>query len=368
MADSVSLATTNAVWFLVGPLDQADGVRYVPVSQLPFQIGRRQGLALSLVSRAVSALHAELCELPGGLGIRDLDSTNGTYVNGQPVRGTLPLAEDDLVQFADTAFRVCKQAGGHNTHTVRENVCDQALALVQFDKLMAERAATPYFQPIVDLTDRRVLAYEVLGRSRLFGLQNPSDMFRVAAQLNLEAELSVMLRWEGIRAGQAFDPAPLLFVNTHPREMNSPRLIESLADLREGYPQQPLVLEIHESAVTNRHQMSRLRGALNELNIQLAYDDFGAGQSRLNELAESPPDYLKFDMSLIRDIDQAPSQRQQVLSSLVSMTCDLGVVALAEGVETEAEHAVCLELGFCLGQGFLYGHPAPVPASLRRQH
>ena len=62
------------------------------------------------------------------------------------------------------------------------------------------------------------MAYEVLARSRLFGLETPKDMFGVAQQLNLEVELSTMLRWEGVQVTQAMSPSPHLFLNTHPRE------------------------------------------------------------------------------------------------------------------------------------------------------
>jgi EAL domain-containing protein (putative c-di-GMP-specific phosphodiesterase class I) len=209
------------------------------------------------------------------------------------------------------------------------------------------------------MATRGIVAYEILGRSPLFGLETPKDMFRVAAQLNLEKELSTMLRWEGIQASQALPESPHLFVNTHPRELAEPGLLDSLRAVRESFPDLRLTLEIHESSVTNSGRMSELCAVLSELKIRLAYDDFGAGQARLNELAEFPPDYLKFDMSLIRGINSASLQRQQLLSTLVQMVRDLGIISLAEGVETQEEHETCLAMGFDLAQGFLYGKPAP---------
>ena len=65
-------------------------------------------------------------------------------------------------------------------------------------------------------------------------------------------------------------------------------------------------------------------------------------------------------MSLVRGIDAAPPQRQQILASLVQMVHDLGILSLAEGVETEAEGETCRQMGFDLAQGFFYGRPAPV--------
>ena len=96
---------------------------------------------------------------------------------------------------------------------------------------------------------------------------------------------------------------PHLFLNTHPRELADRKLGQSLERLRENWPDQALTLEIHESAVTKGSRLAELRLLLRQLDIKLAYDDFGVGESRLNDLAETAPDYVKFDMSLVRDID-----------------------------------------------------------------
>ena len=79
---------------------------------------------------------------------------------------------------------------------------------------------------------------------------------------------------------------------------------------------------------------------------RLAFDDFGAGQTRLMELVAIRPDCLKFDRQLIQDIHLAPAQRRKMLASLVEMTKDLGIVTLAEGIECSEEGEVCQELGF----------------------
>ncbi len=356
---SAPVTSNNAVWFLVGPFDSAQTVRHMPIYTFPFLIGRRQDLPLSLSCKTVSTLHAEISEVGRALVIRDLGSTNGTYVNGCRVKEPVALAEDDLVQFANLPFRICMQSTEDNPNTLRESNCDRALALVLFDKLMTEHAVTPHLQPIIDLKDRATLAYEVLARSRLFGLETPKDMFGVAQQLNLEVELSTMLRWEGVLVTQGMSPLPHLFLNTHPRELPDPKLGQSLEHLRENWPEQPLTLEIHEAAVSKGPDLAQLRLLLKRLNIKLAYDDFGVGESRLNDLADVAPDYVKFDMSLIRDIDSATPQRQQVVAALVQMVHNVGITSLAEGVETDAEDETCRQMGFHLGQGFLYGRPAP---------
>jgi EAL domain-containing protein (putative c-di-GMP-specific phosphodiesterase class I) len=182
----------------------------------------------------------------------------------------------------------------------------------------------------------------------------------------LESELSRLCRAEAMLSADTLVQPHILFLNTHPRELTDlPRLIDSLRDMRTTYPEHKLALEIHEAAVTEPQAMHELRAVLAELDILLAYDDFGAGQARFVELVEVPPHFLKFDMKLIQGIHQASAARQQMLSTLVRMARDLGIETLAEGVECQDENRTCVQMGFDLGQGFLYGRPAPVTAYQR---
>jgi EAL domain-containing protein (putative c-di-GMP-specific phosphodiesterase class I) len=118
--------------------------------------------------------------------------------------------------------------------------------------------------------------------------------------------------------------------------------------------------------------MRRLRAALGELKIGLAYDDFGAGQARLVELVDVPPDYLKFDMKLVQNLKTGSTERRRMMASLVKMGIDLGITPLAEGIETQDDHDACREIGFSCAQGFLYGYPTLpkrlVPAEARAEN
>jgi EAL domain-containing protein (putative c-di-GMP-specific phosphodiesterase class I) len=364
-----SLTATNerVSWILSGQLSDDQPVRHVPVDSFPFVIGREAEASLSIPSATVSRRHAELDVVDQQLVLRDLCSTNGTSVNGIRIEQPCCVNHGDLLQFGQVVFRVKKQKRESILQTVQDDSCDRALALIQFDQLVTERAIVPHFQPIVEMLDGRVLGYEVLGRSRLFGLKDPRSMFAAAKVLNMEGELSRILREEGMRHGKDLAAHHVLFVNTHPAEMEDIELlVYSLQELRLLEPHRQLVLEIHEAAVTNCNAMQQLREGLTKLDIRLAYDDFGAGQARLVELVEVRPDYLKFDMKLVQHLDTAPLERQKMLTSLVNMVRELAIRPLAEGVETIGEHEICRRIGFQCAQGFLYGHPA-VPEALVRQ-
>ena len=357
-ANRSSSSESKAVWILASVGHQISNELTV-VHPVPFSIGRKAGCSLQLQSKSVSSHHADLTIRDGQLVLMDRKSTNGTYVNGRRITDIVNLKLDDLVQFADMAFRV--RCDDHTTasNTVTDDVCDQALALVQFDRLMEKRSVTPHFQPIVAMECTNIVAYEVLARSRMFGLETSAALFGAAAKLNLEVELSQMLRWEGIREGLNLPGPARIYVNTHPLELGQPALLESMVKVRNFTADLPITLEIHESTVTSPHEIYELRNKLRDLDIQIAFDDFGAGQNRLSELCNAAPDVLKFDMGLIRDIDKASPERLKVLRSLVQIVLDLGAQPLAEGIENESEAKVCQELGFTLGQGYFFGRPAP---------
>jgi EAL domain-containing protein (putative c-di-GMP-specific phosphodiesterase class I) len=233
------------------------------------------------------------------------------------------------------------------------------MAQVQFDVLLTKPAVYPYFQPIVRLADAGRVAYEVLCRSPLIGLETPPKMFRVAALRSSENELSRVCRWEGLRGAQSLGTEIQYYLNTHPGEIGTGELLDSLIALRAAFPAVACVLEVHESAAASTGHLRDLRSVLNDLDMQLAYDDFGAGQARIAELTEVPPDVLKFDIKLVRHLGSASRQRRATVESLVRMVRDLEIVPLAEGVESHADADACREIGFELAQGYLFGKPGP---------
>ncbi len=361
--ESNGLALTASAWFFAGQVDGSEPAKHVPIHATPFKIGRRSHLPLTLPCESVSKEHAEIIERDNKLYVRDLGSTNGTFVNGERVEPDREehISEGDIIQFATVVFRVGSEAKRTESGTIAEDTCDRALAMMQFDRLINDGAVVPFFQPIVTMTDTpEIIGFEALGRSRLFGLQTPNEMFTTASKLNLEAELSRVLRTRGLEIATKFPEELNLFVNTHPMELSEGALNDSLNEIRNAHPTRKLTLEIHEGAITSPVMIRELRAVLDDLDIRLAFDDFGAGQARLVELGEVRPDYLKFDIKLVEGIEKAAPSRQQVVAALVQMVNDLGTIPLAEGVEHEGTHKTLCQMGFKLGQGYFYGRPASV--------
>jgi EAL domain-containing protein (putative c-di-GMP-specific phosphodiesterase class I) len=369
----------DADWFL--ETVAADGSRLMhEIGSLPYRVGRDPANDLVEATMGLSRRHAELgADISGRLRLTDLDSTNGSFVNRQRVHGSVLLADDDVIHFAQAEFRIRRRDDGL-TILQRAPAGDGERTLLvapgralsenfvpherEFKELLRGQGLSGALQPIVDMRTRTLQAYEWLGRGRHPELpQSPIHLFHMAARLGRESELSQAFRELGIRIVAARGEGTTLFVNTHPKETFDEGFLQTLARVQEQAGAPRLVVEVHETAVMEVARMKELAARLEGIGVRFAYDDFGAGQARLNELGEVPAHFVKFDMGLIRGIDLASERKQKVVADLVRLVTELGSVPLAEGVETEAEAEICRQMGFQLVQGYLTGKPVPVDAS-----
>jgi EAL domain-containing protein (putative c-di-GMP-specific phosphodiesterase class I) len=358
----------NFRWFLESLVEGGRQLRRVALHPLPFRVGRKPGLEFSLPSDAVSKEHAEIYPDGDGLRVRDLRSKNGTFVNRGRVKDA-PVREGDIIHFARLEFRLGRQELEEPDEMEPATVSISDIPLPQgfiegtrdLPSMLRDEMVTTLFQPIVSLPEGLITGYEALGRGRHPRLpEGPIELFRIASRVGAEAELSRLFRKKAFQLVAARHDMPALFLNTHPAELEEPGLLESLVEQKRLAPHLRLALEIHEGALTDPASVDVLRTQLAKIGIGLAYDDFGAGQARLLELAEVPPDFLKFDIRFIRGIDQAPPSRRRLVTSLVAVARDLLVHTVAEGVETEAEADVCARIGFTHAQGYFFGRPCPV--------
>lgn len=358
-------------WFMEGVL--RDDKRWIiPLDPLPFSVGRMADCNLVLASKSVSRNHADLFLKDAQLWVRDLESRNGTYLNRKKVKGTAPVQGGDILHFGTVEFRI-----GLNEDSVPVNestatllkVTDLSNLFKTFESdmktLIEQRAVVPLFQPIVHLADSTRFGYEVTCRGAREGMPTaPEELFGLAAGLGCEAELSRLFWSQGLLVGGKLPDVRELFINIHPAELAQPGLAaalgEALAALQRVAKDARLTVELSEKAVTNLALMARFRAQLLETGVSLAYDDFGAGQTRLLELVDVPPHFLKFDQALIRDIHQRPRKLFQVVKALVHMAEDLGIACIAEGVECAAEAEACAHAGFPYAQGYFLGRPSQV--------
>lgn len=213
-------------------------------------------------------------------------------------------------------------------------------------------------QPIVDVAAGTVFAQEALVRGlggepagTVFSQVNDDNRYRFDQTCRVKAiQLAARLGLDS-----------LLSINFLPNAVYRPELCirTTLAAAEQcGFPIERIIFEVTEGEQVTDH--AHLRAILTEYQQRgflTALDDFGAGYSGLNLLADFQPDLVKLDMGLIRGIDRSRS-RQAIVRGLVAMCGELGSRVVAEGIETVDELRACRDLGIDLAQGFLFARPA----------
>ena len=211
------------------------------------------------------------------------------------------------------------------------------------------------YHPIVDPRKKLVYGHEALLRSSEPSLPHPGAVLDAAERLGRLDELG-----RTIRSRAAVPYAQVsegkLFVNLHVRDLLDPTLTLRESPLTQIA--QRVVLEITERTSLDevrdvRHRIAQLR----ELGFEIAVDDMGAGYAGLTSFALLEPDYVKLDMSLIRDVDQSAT-KQKIIRSMTDLSRDMGMKVVAEGIETPEELATLLDIGCDLFQGFLFARPS----------
>lgn len=214
------------------------------------------------------------------------------------------------------------------------------------------------FQPIVDATAQQVFAHEALIR----GPQGES----AASVLESISPASLHVfdrdaRIKAITMAHGLGMPGLLSLNLLPQALDTvPDAIDSMLEAanRLGIPLRRLILEVTEGEVI--HDTRRFADQVNRYRakgVRLASDDFGAGYSGLNLLADFQPDVIKLDMKLVRGID-THGPRQAIVRAVIQACDDLGIEVIAEGVETESEYHWFRRVGVRLYQGYFFGRPA----------
>jgi PAS domain S-box-containing protein len=231
---------------------------------------------------------------------------------------------------------------------------------------LRDRRIVPFFQPIVELRTGNLRGFEVLARwlHPEHGAILPSNFIALAEEHGLIGELSDQM-FQQVFAAHAELPAPLtVAVNLSPVQLSSPGLSAGIRRMAEeaGFPLNRLVLEITETAlVEDLPGAQEMAQELKAMGCQLALDDFGTGYSSLRHLQALPFAELKIDRSFVSDMTRKRGSRK-IVAAIIGLGQSLGLATVAEGVETGEQAQMLLWLGCELGQGWMYGRPAPAEA------
>ena len=283
---------------------------------------------------------------------------------------------DKLLANADLAMYTAKAAGRNRYETFEPDM--HAAAVEYLDLANDLRRACErgeivlHYQPIVSLPDDRMVGVEALVRWEhpTRGLLGPDAFIPLAEQTGLVVQLGRLVLHETCRQLRAWDDAGLTLsgsVNLSALQLADPGLVADVADTLSTYGIAPerLSLELTESALMEHTE--RNVAALHQLKavgVRLAVDDFGTGYSSLSYLRHFPIDSLKIDRSFVSDIPAGAVERS-LAQAIVTVARNLGLTAVAEGVETGAQADVLRNLGCGFAQGYHYSPAVPADGITR---
>ncbi|MCG5249951.1 bifunctional diguanylate cyclase/phosphodiesterase [Brevibacillus agri] len=281
-----------------------------------------------------------------------------SFVNREDLRvhiGYAPIAGHDIVREMYTSVK-------HAVHMAKYGITSEKYThMTQFHKLLAEENVHMHFMPIVHLPDGHALGWEALAR----GPQNspfatPATLFSYAEETDTVFRLEHICRKRALEQLRYLNPNEKLFINLDPRAIDDPFLLRGkVQSLLANYGLNPhnIVFEITERhAITNYAVFRKIIEEYRKKGYLIAVDDAGAGYSSLESITEIYPDFIKLDMSLIRNID-VDSIKQALLETFVSFAEKVNCKIIAEGIETERELETLMDVGVVYGQGYFLGKP-----------
>jgi len=253
-----------------------------------------------------------------------------------------------------------------NAISVEENAISvEENALSVEEEVVAGCELVTYFQPIGSVKTCSVFGVEALARGVDANgvVISPDRLFAEAARQGVAGRCEMACRQTALAAFSTSIAGPdplLLFLNLNllasDGEDDAANLLETAR--RWSMPPENIVVEVLESRFDDAKRLAAILGRFREHGFLVALDDVGAGHSNLDRVPLIRPDVLKVDRDLVRELD-SDDYKQGVFKALVYLGRRIGALVVAEGVETEREAVMALELGADLLQGYYVSRPQP---------
>ncbi len=280
------------------------------------------------------------------------------------------MAPEALLRQAHSALARAKASGGRG----RIEVHDGALSDGDVDQLQLEtdlrRALEAdelrlFYQPIVALSDERLLGYEALIRWQhpTRGLLPPGAFLSAAEDNRLTSRLGEWVLYRACLDAATWDGDLRVHVNISARHLAEPGFSDLVSDAltESGLAPGRLELEITEStALFAAEATLRSVSEVTERGVTLALDDFGTGYSAISALHRLPIHTLKIDRSFVADVVDEPATAALV-QGLLQLGAGMGLQVIAEGIEDGEQARWLREHGCAMAQGYAFGRPAPLP-------
>ncbi len=327
--------------------------------------GADEPLAVSVARRALAGL-AEPATVAG----RELQVAASIGIAVRTGEG----GGDELVRDADVAMYAAKDAGRGRHEVFRSEMARHPDELLGLDNdlraALARREFAVHYQPEVSLSGGEIVGVEALVRwtSPTRGPVGPDIFIPVAESSGLIATLGELVLREACRqtAGWLRDGVVgrdfVTWVNVSGKQLTMggvPAAVDRALQAA-GLPARNLGLEVTETAIVPGGAADRARAELQQLHdagVRIAIDDFGTGFSSLAQLRHFPVDMIKVDRSFVQGVER-DAKDTAITTNVVALAHALGLVAVAEGIETDGQLAHMRTVGCDVGQGYLFARPA----------
>ncbi|MFW6169556.1 MAG: EAL domain-containing protein [Planctomycetota bacterium] len=335
------------------------------LTTFPFVIGRDESADFRVDSGRVSRRHVAVEEASQGYGLRDLGSTNGTYVNGERIT-EVNLSDGDVIVVADfelTFFSGRPAPREAATQVMTKPVdgtgTDGSGLVLQVRRLheaLTHRAISSRFQPVVALAGGEVLGYEARCE-----LDNPPrqscylESMLEDTECRLAERIFRQYRVFAVEQANRLEERVHLFLSVRVSEVGSESLPDSLLQLIEMSAQgHQLVIQIPETAVCDIPYFRKFIQQLRDRRVQIAYAAFHGSPAQISGWHAVAPDFLTLSPSLVRGISGAGEGRR-ALRGLIEAMGEIGCASIATGVDTGPDAWCLAELGCQYGQGEYFG-------------
>lgn len=286
------------------------------------------------------------------------------------------LTSDTILERARTAMYRVKRDGGNcfNFYSPESTLMwtrDRLELEKELRAAITNHELQVLFQPIVHAETHHIARMEALVRwpHSARGFLSPSEFIPLAENVGLIDQLgelvlrtSCLASYKLLKLGYSVNVS----VNVSPRQLLNKNFLQTIINALHdsGLPPRLLILEITESAIVNdMERVGNILTKIRELDILIALDDFGTGYSSLTLLRELPIDIIKIDKSFVRTLDQNQNDLT-IVQAIIGLGINLGLLVVAEGVETAKQARILLQHHCYYQQGYYFSRPIPYQALL----
>lgn len=345
------------------------------LATMPFSIGRNDTTDLPINSTRVSREHAVIDRVNDGYCLRDLDSTNGTFVNGERI-DEVRLNDGDILMIADVEFTFFTGQAQTSRKTVTQVIdsadsdaknlktADLIRCVRRMQESLLHGGMASLYHGIYEFETSRLLAIQASPPTcQTSGSYAQAERFILASHTRLSNRLK-----ESVFVHAAHDLAllpdePKLFMLVESGEIDKNFVFDVLDRLQNYLPTERLVLELPDSAVNDIPYFRDLHGLVRDLGARVCYGGFAGGKAQLDVYRKFAPDFVKLSPTFLKGRG-GDSSRSSAMETVLAAARELRFEIIATGVDTPEIVRQYQDLGCSYGTGSVFGGPHQTPQPL----